>query len=128
MKLSATALAAALALTPAAYAKDDGLSLMEQGARLFLKGIMTEVEPALKDLKGLSKDIEPALRLLTKEMGTALVDILSKIDDIAAYHPPEMLPNGDIIMRRKVPKVPAPKRPAPDSQSGSAPKPGETDI
>ena len=28
---------------------------------------------------------------------------MAKIDDIRNYHPPEVLPNGDIIIRRKTP-------------------------
>ena len=37
-------------------------------------------------------------------MGPAMVELLGKIDDLSAYHPPEMLPNGDIIIRRKMPE------------------------
>jgi len=37
------------------------------------------------------------------EMGPALADILGQIEDISNYHPPEMLPNGDIIIRKKTP-------------------------
>ena len=36
-------------------------------------------------------------------MGPALIELMAKIDDITAYYPPEILPNGDIIMRRKTP-------------------------
>ncbi len=52
---------------------------------MLLEGLMQEIGPALKDLEG-------------------------KIDDLNAYYPPEVLPNGDIIIRRKVPlAVPAPE-------------------
>lgn len=61
----------------------EGLSLMEEGARLLFRGLLDELEPALRDLEGL-------------------------IDDLSAYHPPEILPNGDIIIRRKVPLTPPP--------------------
>ena len=47
--------------------------------------------------------MEPALRDFAREMGPALADILGKIEDLSAYHPPEMLPNGDIIIRKKTP-------------------------
>lgn len=66
-----------------------GFSLLEEGARLMLRGLMAEVAPLLNDLEG-------------------------AISDLSAYHPPEILPNGDIILRRKVPLVPE-----------AAPAPGE---
>lgn len=81
--------------------EDDGLSLMEEGAKLFFKGIISEMEPAMEDLRGLTEGMQPALRQFVQEMGPAFADLLGKIDDLSVYHPPEMLPNGDIIMRRK---------------------------
>lgn len=83
--------------------KDDGFSLMEEGAKLFFRGIMEEMEPALDDLQGLAEGMQPALREFVREMGPALADILRKVDDLNAYLPPEILPNGDIIIRRKTP-------------------------
>jgi len=82
---------------------EDGLSLMERGAQLFFEGIMREMEPAMKDLQDLAEDMQPALRNFVQEMGPAFAELLGQIDDLNAYHPPEMLPNGDIIMRRKTP-------------------------
>lgn len=79
----------------------EGLSLMQEGARLFMRGILDEMEPALDDLRGLSAEMEPALRQFVQDMAPALQDLMGKIDDITRYHPPEILPNGDIIMRRK---------------------------
>ncbi|MDR9395072.1 hypothetical protein [Roseovarius sp. SYSU LYC5161] len=83
--------------------KDNGLSLMEEGARLFMEGIMREMEPAMDDLRGLAEGVEPKLREFVREMGPALADILGKVENLSNYHPPEMLPNGDIILRKKVP-------------------------
>jgi len=82
--------------------KEDGLSLMQEGAKLFFKGIIQEMDPALEELQRLM--IKPGLRDFMLEMGPALADILGKIDDLSAYHMPEILPNGDIIMRRKTPQ------------------------
>lgn len=76
---------------------------MEEGARLFLRGMMEEAEPAMKELQRLVEDMEPAMRQFVQEMGPALNELLGKVDDLSNYHPPEMLPNGDIIMRRKLP-------------------------
>ncbi len=56
----------------------EGLDLLSEGTRLLLEGLVDELGPALEGLReGLS--------------------------DLNAYHPPEMLPNGDIIIRRKTP-------------------------
>ncbi|SLN64386.1 hypothetical protein PEL8287_03544 [Roseovarius litorisediminis] len=85
-------------------ADDNGFSLMEEGAKLFFEGIMREMEPALDDLRGLADEMEPALREFVQEMGPAFADLMGKIDDLNAYHPPEILPNGDIILRKKTPQ------------------------
>ncbi|UYV39017.1 hypothetical protein N4R57_08395 [Rhodobacteraceae bacterium D3-12] len=76
---------------------------MEEGAKLLLRGFMQEMEPAIDDLKKFSEEVEPGLRLFVQKMGPALHDLMGKIDDITAYHSPEVMPNGDIIIRRKTP-------------------------
>lgn len=81
--------------------EDDGFSLMEEGAKLFMRGIIQEMEPAIEELNELSQELEPALKQMMQEMGPAFAELLDKVDDITMYHPPEMLPNGDIILRRK---------------------------
>ena len=94
------------ALATPAFAEeteDDGPSLMEQGARMFLEGLLSEMEPTFDELQGMADEIEPALRNFVQEMGPAFADLLGKIDDISNYHAPEILPNGDIIIRRKSP-------------------------
>ncbi|SFE91112.1 hypothetical protein SAMN04488523_11215 [Sulfitobacter brevis] len=78
-----------------------GLSLMERGARLFMEGILDEMEPALDGVEGLAQQMAPALRNFAKEMGPKLSEILEDVEDWNAYQAPEMLPNGDIIIRRK---------------------------
>lgn len=98
----ATALCLPLA-APAQQTDEDGRSLIEEGAKLFFRGLMEEVEPALKDLQALAEGMEPALQDFVANMGPALRDILGQVEDWSDYHPPEMLPNGDIILRRKQP-------------------------
>jgi len=83
---------------------EDGRSLMEEGAQLFWDGLRRELGPALESLRDRADEMEPALRDFAERMGPALADLLEKIDDLSAYHPPEMLPNGDIILRRKTPQ------------------------
>jgi hypothetical protein len=60
---------------------EEGFSLFEEGARLILRGLMAEMEPALRDLERV-------------------------IEGLDAYEAPEVLPNGDIIIRRKRPLEP----------------------
>ncbi|WP_294612235.1 hypothetical protein [Roseovarius sp.] len=84
--------------------EEAGRSLMEEGARLFLEGIQREMGPALDDLRGMTEDMEPALRQFVEEMGPALSELMGKVGDLSAYHAPEVLPNGDIIIRRKTPQ------------------------
>jgi len=89
---------------PAAAQEEDGRSLMEDGAQLFWDGLRREMGPALESLRDRADEMEPALRDFAESMGPALADLMDKIDDLSAYHPPEVLPNGDIILRRKTPQ------------------------
>ncbi len=93
----------ALSLAPlAAVAEEDrGLSLMERGAQLFMEGILKEMEPAIDEFSGLADQMGPALKDFATEMGPKLTELLEQIDDWNAYTAPEILPNGDIIIRRK---------------------------
>lgn len=111
------AFALVLLVTPATAQEDRGLGLMERGALLFLEGIMKEMEPALDEFEGLADKMAPALKMFADEMGPKLAEILDQVDDWTAYNPPEMLPNGDIIIRRKpdhpLAKPETPTKPAP---------------
>lgn len=108
MKQIAITAALALALALPAQAeetpKDEGFSLMEEGARLLFKGLVQEMEPAMREMEGLSEKMEPALRGFVENMGPALGDLLEQVEDFSKYHPPEILPNGDIILRRRTPE------------------------
>lgn len=70
-----------------------GSSLLEQGAKIFLRGLMAEVEPALDDMAQALQDAEPMLR--------ELMALVGNIDD---YNAPEILSNGDILIRKKTPQ------------------------
>jgi hypothetical protein len=79
-----------LAALPLAAQDSDGPSLMERGAQQFLEGLMQEMEPALQ-----------GMRQFMEEMGPAMTELLAEIKDWSVYEPPEVLENGDIIIRRK---------------------------
>lgn len=75
------------------YLNDDivaGSSLLEQGAKILLRGIMAEVDPALDDMAQALHEAEPMLR-----------ELMAVVGDIRNYQMPEVLPNGDILIRRK---------------------------
>lgn len=107
----------ALAAGPAAAdegAADRGAGLIEEGARLMIGALLDQAAPKLKELHGAMTDA-------MAEFGPALAALLAQVDDLRAYAPPEMLPNGDIILRRRAPLPPAgplPKVPA-DPLSGA---------
>ncbi|MEP2782984.1 MAG: hypothetical protein ABJO67_04845 [Pseudoruegeria sp.] len=71
---------------------EEGPSLVEEGLQLFLRDLLEEMEPTFDDL-----------REFTKEMGPALEELREKLGDMSDYHTPEVLDNGDIIIRRKTP-------------------------
>ena len=76
----------------------EGLSLMEEGAKMLLRGLLSEMEPAVKDLRGMAENMLPFVENLQGKLG-----------DLSNFHMPEVLPNGDIIIRRKVPLTIEPK-------------------
>ncbi|MGR3505421.1 MAG: hypothetical protein ACU0B7_06080 [Paracoccaceae bacterium] len=96
---------------------DEGLSLMERGARMFLEGLRRDMSPALEDLRDLVAGMGPAMQDFIQRMGPAMTELLDRIDDLSVYEAPELLPNGDIIIRRK-----------PDAGPLPPPAEGEIDI
>jgi len=105
--LAALTLASLLALGPAVAQEEEtrppgdmeeGFNLVEEGMKLFFRGLAEEMEPALEDM---AREMEPALRSLAENWGPALAELSEMIDEVDNYHPPERLPNGDIIIRRK---------------------------
>jgi len=104
-RIACAALVLTLGAMPAAAEEappstGEGFNLIEEGARIILRSLMDEVEPRLKEMHdGLGEAMD--------EMGPALQKLAEMIDDIRNYEAPEVLPNGDIIIRRKRPEAPA---------------------
>ena len=95
ISLSAVLLAVPMSAETAGDGKEDmqeGFSLLEEGAKILLRGLMEEMEPAMEDLQGFAENMGPAMR-----------ELQGMIGDMTDYHMPERLPNGDIIIRRKTP-------------------------
>jgi hypothetical protein len=80
---------------------EGGSSLMQRGAEMFWKGLRDEMAPSLLELEELMSKIGPSMQGFLTEMGPALAEIAEKVEDWSRYEAPEILPNGDIIIRRK---------------------------
>lgn len=98
------AFAFALLLPAAAFAQaaeEDAPTLMERGLQQFFEGLLDEMEPTLDDFQSFAEGLGPAMREMMQEMGPAFAELLEQVDDITNYEAPEILPNGDIILRRR---------------------------
>jgi hypothetical protein len=94
----AIALAAPLAATAEEPPKPEtGTSLMEEGAKLLLRGLMSEMEPALDDMAEALEEAKPYF----ENLGPQLTELVRLMGDIRNYEAPVMLPNGDILIRRR---------------------------
>jgi len=105
--ITATAALLSFSLTVPAFADtendgeiEEGFSLMEEGAKLLFRGIISEIDPAVEEFSDLAQELQPALEMLATEFGPAMAELFQTLDDIRYYEPPEVLPNGDIIIRR----------------------------
>lgn len=84
--------------------------------KLVMRGMMSEMQPALDDGQGAGGG-----RRHLKELGPKLHQLIALIDDIKNYDAPIMLPNGDILIRRTAPLVPGPDvlpQPGPNGEIG----------
>jgi len=98
-------------------AEDRGFSLMEEGAKLVLRGLMTEMQPALDEMEKALAEVGPALEGFGEEVGPKLRQLIAMIDDFKNYDAPVMLPNGDILIRRNAPLLPLlPGQPGPNGE------------
>ncbi|MCC1480657.1 AAA+ family ATPase [Roseibaca sp. Y0-43] len=104
-------IALALCLALPVHAQDDppaGEGLFNFMERM-LRDFMTEAEPQLREL-------ERGLNAITPEMER----LMERMRDATQYYPPEVLPNGDILIRRRQPGEDAPD-PSPDASPDAAP-------
>ena len=78
----------------------EGFDLMEEGAKLLLRGLTDQIEPLMDEL---AAEMEPKLRAFAEDFMPMLEEFSDMVGNLDDYHPPEKLPNGDIILRRKTP-------------------------
>ena len=81
---------------------------------LILATSTAEAQEVEEEATPLARGIEQLLRDLFSEVEPALRDLRDQIDNLNNYEAPEMLPNGDIIIRRKTPLEPSPEPKAPE--------------
>lgn len=70
---------------------EDSTPLVDLFERM-LRGFMREAEPHMRELERGLEALEPELDRF-----------LQQLRGMVEYHPPEVLPNGDIIIRRRQP-------------------------
>ncbi len=111
------ALALALLMTVAAPARAQGVA--DPDCFPFAPGC--ERLPQLMD--DLNRQIAPLLQDLAGRLNPFVADLQELLGDLSGWDAPEVLPNGDILIRsRRAPEImPGPEEPPP---RGSVPEPG----
>lgn len=99
MRLFVTSIALVLATSVAA--EDQENNLMQEGLSLFLEGLSKEFKPALEDFADFAIELGPEIGAFIEHIGPDLRGLLDEVQDWTAYEAPEILPNGDIILRKK---------------------------
>ena len=74
-----------------------------------LAAVGPEEEPKEFDFEKFADAAREVLDKLTEEVLPLLEKLGEKVGEISEYHAPEVLPNGDIIIRRKIPEELPPK-------------------
>lgn len=93
--LAALAIGAAMATAPVRAETDRPLSDLPEKLEEAFRGLMESMKPALAEIE-------------------ALMGVLDRVDSLEHYETPEILPNGDIILRRKPDAPPFEPEPAPE--------------
>jgi len=87
-------LAAILLCATPAYAQDvDNDPAPGDSLGQFFDGLRDQLAPLVEDLG-------PQLRGFADGLGPLIEELMGRIDDLSYYELPEVLPNGDIIIRR----------------------------
>jgi hypothetical protein len=83
-----------------------------------------------RTLEGLLDDLLERVDPLLEEVNPWFRDLGEMLGDLSGWHAPEVLPNGDILIRRRQPRVPSPDDTVPTDPTGpgappSDPAPGD---
>lgn len=74
-----------------------------------MEELFKRFEELSKEAQTLMESWAEELAPKIEELAPALEELAETLGDLSQYHPPEVLENGDIIIRRKTPKPPADK-------------------
>ncbi|MEO0914756.1 MAG: hypothetical protein AAFY59_17530, partial [Pseudomonadota bacterium] len=88
----------ALSATQAPAQEEDPSPFFEKWAEETMKGLLEEIQP---ELESMMEELGPQLDGLFAEMVPRLQELTEKLGGLVMYEMPEVLPNGDIIIRRK---------------------------
>ncbi len=102
-------LTAMLVVAPVASAPalaQDGKSELSRGAEMLREGLGLMLEGMLEEMRPAAED-----------WARGWAELVSLLGDYSAYELPEILPNGDILIRRKHPPSPG-DRPDADAPAG----------
>jgi hypothetical protein len=64
-------------------------------------------------LDELTQELAPLLDSLTARLDPFMRALTDSLGDLSGWHAPEVLPNGDILIRRRLPPPDAPDQPSP---------------
>ena len=92
------ALCIAISLSSPVTAEDETMTDLFKQLEDLSKNAQTFLENWVEDIGPKLEDLDPTLE-----------DLAEKLGDLNAYHAPEVLENGDIIIRRKAPSDPESK-------------------
>lgn len=87
--------------SPDAGQMDEGLSLLEQGAQLFLRGLIEQVQPQMQEMQKGLDDFGTRMGSALDQAQPWITALSGLVDDFAYYDAPQRLANGDILIRRK---------------------------
>jgi hypothetical protein len=96
-RIPALTLALFMTAWPASAQTDDGPGIFQRGFDMIFRNLTQDAGPQLRDLSGALDQMAPVLR-----------DLAVLVDDLENYHPPQRLPNGDVIIRRRENAPPPP--------------------
>lgn len=93
----------------------EGTPFLDRLDRMF-RDFMTEIEPQMRELQRGFEGLEPELQ-----------NLLERMRGLTEYHPPEIQPNGDILIRRRQAEdgVPDPDAPMPQDEPAPSRPPFE---
>lgn len=94
---------------PDAPQAEESTPLFDMVERL-LRRFITDMEPQLRAFEHSFSELEPEIQRL-----------LGELRDMTQYHPPEVLPNGDIVIRRRQSEAPELEVPAAPGSEGELP-------